>query len=91
MAQARKRLPIDANAKCNGTRSGVSIIRVSSVARVADIPFGLDGRTKKVSKLGRFTTYSLTSASLTYLLEHSLCRFNQQQQTNIDFELKVAD
>src|SRR6185503_2043562 len=36
MAHARKRLPIDASAKCNGTRSGVSIIRTSSVANVAD-------------------------------------------------------
>src|SRR5258708_22112148 len=31
------RLPIDASAKCNGTRSGVSIIRVSSVVRLAGI------------------------------------------------------
>ncbi len=37
MAQARKRLPIDARAKCSGTRSGVSIIRMSSVASVADM------------------------------------------------------
>src|SRR5438034_156430 len=32
-----KRLPIDASAKCSGTRSGVSMIRVSSVAITADI------------------------------------------------------
>src|SRR5712692_5685257 len=31
-----KRLPIDANAKWSGTRSGVSIIRVSSVTIAAD-------------------------------------------------------
>src|SRR5215213_7603033 len=39
MAQAIKRFPIDASAKCNGTRSGVSMIRTSSVAKVADILF----------------------------------------------------
>src|SRR5262245_27508315 len=37
MAHAMKRFPIDASAKCNGTRSGVSITRISSVASVADI------------------------------------------------------
>src|SRR5438128_10941253 len=36
MAQAIKRLPIEASAKCNGTRSGVSITRVSSVVITAD-------------------------------------------------------
>src|SRR6185503_5863639 len=36
------RFPIDASAKCNGTRSGVSMIRTSSVASVADInPYDL--------------------------------------------------
>src|SRR5947209_13567079 len=37
MAHARKRLPIEANAKCSGTRSGVSITSVSSVGIAADI------------------------------------------------------
>src|SRR5213082_3207952 len=35
-AHARKRLPIDASAKCSGTRSGVSMIKLSSVV-AADI------------------------------------------------------
>ena len=42
MAHARKRLPIDASAKCSGTRSGVSIIKTSSFANVADIIFAAD-------------------------------------------------
>jgi len=37
MAQAMKRLPIDAKAKCKGTRSGVSITSVASVVMTADI------------------------------------------------------
>src|ERR1041384_2743831 len=37
MAQAMKRLPIDARAKCKGTRSGVSITKVSSVVITAAI------------------------------------------------------
>src|SRR5205807_8778903 len=37
MAQARNRFPMDASAKCSGTRSGVSIMRMSSVASVADM------------------------------------------------------
>src|SRR6185503_12992825 len=37
MAQAMKRFPIEASAKCKGTRSGVSMTRISSVASVADI------------------------------------------------------
>src|SRR5262245_48485530 len=37
IAQARKRFPIDASAKCSGTRSGVSMIRVSSDATAVDI------------------------------------------------------
>src|SRR6185503_17355333 len=37
IAHARKRLPIEASAKCSGTRSGVSMIRTSSVASVADM------------------------------------------------------
>src|SRR2546428_9643208 len=32
-----KRFPIDAKAKCKGTRSGVSIIRVSSLVMTADM------------------------------------------------------
>src|SRR3989442_9491389 len=46
MAQAMKRLPIDAKAKCNGTRSGVSITRVSSVvitAAMADLDSSFAG------------------------------------------------
>src|SRR5215467_14726566 len=37
MAQAIKRLPIEASAKCSGTRSGVSITRVSSEVMTADM------------------------------------------------------
>src|SRR5215510_15230555 len=37
MAHAMKRLPIEARAKCKGTRSGVSITRVSSEGITADI------------------------------------------------------
>ena len=41
IAHAINRLPIDASAKCNGTRSGVSMIRTSSVESVADIKIRL--------------------------------------------------
>jgi hypothetical protein len=43
MEQARNRLPIEARAKCNGTRSGVSIMRMSSVVSVADIELQENG------------------------------------------------
>jgi hypothetical protein len=36
-AHARKRFPIEASAKCRGTRSGVSMMSVSSVVAAADI------------------------------------------------------
>jgi hypothetical protein len=58
MAQAMNRFPMDARAKCKGTRSGVSITRVSSEVIAADIMFyGKGSILLRGCKMGRWMVF----------------------------------
>src|SRR6185369_6672250 len=91
MAQARKRLPIDASAKCNGTRSGVSMIRMSSVASVADISLATDKN--RITQIEPDLCASVFICGLTSSHAHELSLSNLDQQwplcREIQFEITL--